>query len=265
YVAMRASSVGGDGLACIERARYRQPADRRLAHGIAARQIGLDRALGEALDRFLALMGSERLRTSKTHAACFGALPAVVCTRSDQFTLELGQAAEHCDHQLAVRRGGIRPGVMKRTEASTGLADRIDDVEQVAGRAREAIEAGDDKHIAGFQPANHLRQLGPVSLRARDLLFENVAAAGGLQLGDLAGQILVARRHPCISESSHFLSSFESDFRINKASENSGQENYSQLVSFESSQQLFAERQDWCRPPARRSWRQPPAVRPRLV
>src|SRR5215470_3740065 len=30
------------------------------------------------------------------------------------------------------------------------------------------------------------------------------------------------------------LSSFESDFRINKASENRGQENYSQLVSFES-------------------------------
>src|SRR5262249_36140113 len=30
------------------------------------------------------------------------------------------------------------------------------------------------------------------------------------------------------------LSSFESDFRINKASENSGQENYSQLASFES-------------------------------
>src|SRR5262245_44175190 len=148
------SSLGGDGLACLERARRSQPADRRLAHAIAARQIGLYRALGEALDRFLALMGSERLRTSKTHAAGFGALPAVICTRSDQFTLEFGQAAEHCDHQLAVRRGGIRPGVMKRTEAGTGLADRIDDVEQVAGRAREAIEAGDDEHIipAGESP-----------------------------------------------------------------------------------------------------------------
>ena len=37
-------------------------------------------------------------------------------------------------------------------------------------------------------------------------------------------------------------------FRINKASENGGQENYSQLVSFESSQQLFAERQDGAGP-----------------
>src|SRR5262249_52783876 len=90
-------------------------------------------------------MGSERLRTSKTRAAGFGALPAVVCTGSDQFTLEFGQAAEHRDHQLAVRRGGIRPGVMKRTEAGTGLADRIDDVEQVAGRAREAVEAAGGK------------------------------------------------------------------------------------------------------------------------
>src|SRR5262249_49262701 len=45
------------------------------------------------------------------------------------------------------------------------------------------------------------------------------------------------------------LFSFASVFRINKASENSGQENYSQLVSFESSQQLFAERQDGAGPP----------------
>src|SRR5215510_3058410 len=189
-------------------------------------------------------MGSERLRTSKTHAAGFGALPAVVCTRSDQFTLEFGQAAEHCDHQLAVRRGRIRPGVMKRTEVGTGLADCIDDVEQVAGRAREAIEAGDDEHIAGFQPANHLGQLGPVSLRARDLLFENVAAAGGRSSAIWPGRSwsrVDTRAYPKVAIS---LSSFESDFRINKASENSGQEDYSQLVSFESSQQLFAERQD---------------------
>src|SRR5262245_55787060 len=209
---IRASSLGGDGLACLERARRSQPADRRLAHAIAARQIGLYRALGEALDRFLALMDSERLRTSKTHAAGFGALPAVVCTRSDQFTLEFGQAAEHCDHQLAVRRGRIRPEVMKRTEAGTGLADRIDDVEQVPRRAREAVEARDNQDIAGFQPADHLRQLGPVGLRARGLLFENVAAAGGLQLGDLAGQILVPRRHPCISESSHFCPVLKATF-----------------------------------------------------
>src|SRR5262245_16266026 len=147
---IRASSLGGDGLACLERARRSQPADRRLAHAIAARQIGLYRALGEALDRFLALMGSERLWTSKTHAASFGALPAVICTRSDQFTLELGQAAEHRDHQLAVRRGGIRPGVMKRTEASTGLADRIDDVEQVAGRAREEQFAANQLYISSL-------------------------------------------------------------------------------------------------------------------
>ena len=42
---------------------------RQIFRNVAARQIGLYRALGEALDRFLALMGSERLRTSKTHAA----------------------------------------------------------------------------------------------------------------------------------------------------------------------------------------------------
>src|SRR5215813_2642613 len=117
---IRASSLGGDGLACLERARRSQPADRRLAHAIAARQIGLHSALSEPLDGFLALMGSESLRTSKTHAAGFGALPAVVRTRSDQLALELGQAAEHSEHQPAVRRGRVRPCILQRFEAGTG-------------------------------------------------------------------------------------------------------------------------------------------------
>src|SRR5262249_62021114 len=142
------------------------PVDRRWAHAIAARQLGLHSALSEPLDGFLALMGSERLRTSKTHAAGFGALPAVVRTRSDQLALEFGQAAEHRDHQLAVRRGRIRPEVMKRTEAGTGLADRIDDVEQVPRRAREAVEAGDKPDIPAFHPPGAPRPLGPLRLRA---------------------------------------------------------------------------------------------------
>src|SRR5262249_22770694 len=54
----------------------------------------------------------------------------------------------------------------------------------VVGRAREAIEARDDQHIAVLQPADHLRQLRPIALRARGFLFVDVAAAGGLQLGD---------------------------------------------------------------------------------
>src|SRR5262249_43628291 len=173
------------------------------------------------------------------------------------------------DDEVAGGGGGIRPEVMKRTEAGTGLADRIDDVEQVPRRAREAVEAGDNQDIAGFQPADHLRQLGPVSLRARGLLFENVAAAGGLQLGDLAGKVLVPRRHPCISESSHFLVQFR--------------KRLSDKYSIGKRRSAFCGKTRWCGPgpytpgitifqifqlyPASRSWRQPPAggTRPRLV
>ena len=43
----------------IERARCRQPADRRLAYAVGAREIGLHSAVSEALDHFLALMGGE--------------------------------------------------------------------------------------------------------------------------------------------------------------------------------------------------------------
>jgi hypothetical protein len=51
-------------------------------------------------------------------------------------------------------------------------------------RARHAIKAGDNQHIASIKPANHLGQLRPVGLRARGLLLKDIAAAGSLQLGE---------------------------------------------------------------------------------
>ena len=95
-------------------------------------------------------MGGERLRTAKTHATGFGALPTVVRARTDELALEFGEAAEHGEHQPAVRRGRVRPCILQRLEAGTGLADRIEDIEQVAGRARQSIEAGDDENVTWF-------------------------------------------------------------------------------------------------------------------
>ena len=63
--------------------------------------------------------------------------------------IELGQAAQHRQHQPPVRAGGVRPGVLQRTEAGSPLRDGIDDVEQVAGRARQPVDIVDALGLAG--------------------------------------------------------------------------------------------------------------------
>src|SRR5262249_61271447 len=80
-------------------------------------------------------------------------------------------------------------------------------------RSRQPIQPRDDQHVAGFKPADRLGKLWPVSLGAGRLLLEDVAAARRLKRRDLAGKVLIPRRDPSVSESSHFPSHFETDFR----------------------------------------------------
>jgi hypothetical protein len=47
----------------------------------------------------------------------------LACPGEDQAALEFGQAGEHGHHQLAVRRGRVRPWIGERLEARAGLAD----------------------------------------------------------------------------------------------------------------------------------------------
>src|SRR5262249_12141273 len=87
----------------------------------------------------------------------------------------------------------------------TSLGDRIEDIEQVASRACQPVEPRHHQHVAVLKPADRLGQLWPVGLCARSLLLEDVATASRLQLGNLAGKVLVARTHPRITENSHFF------------------------------------------------------------
>jgi hypothetical protein len=62
----------------------------------------------EALQCLVALMRSELARASEAHTTLLCSLAAFAGPGADQLALELGQASEHGDHQLAVRRGGVR-------------------------------------------------------------------------------------------------------------------------------------------------------------
>src|SRR5262249_57397186 len=100
---------------------------------------------------------------------------------------------------------------------------RSENVEQIPSRSREPIQPRDDQHVAGLKPADRLGKLRPVSLGARCLLFEDVAAARRLKRRDLAGEVLIPRRDPSVSESSHFPLPFGTDFRKNITSANQRQ------------------------------------------
>src|SRR5690348_2633357 len=62
------------------------------------------------------------LRPSLTPRAL--ARAALTGARADQISLELGQPAEHGQHQTAVCRGGVGPCVAERAETGFPIGDR---------------------------------------------------------------------------------------------------------------------------------------------
>ena len=88
----------------------------------------------------------------------------------DQRALELGEAAEHGQHELAVRCRRVGPRVAERLEGGAGLGDRVQRVQEVFGRPCEPIQARDDKGVALTEGCDRTRQRLPLRHRAADLL-----------------------------------------------------------------------------------------------
>src|SRR5262249_56979135 len=118
-----------------------QPANRRLRDAVRPGEIGLPSAIGEALHGLAALVGCELSWPTEFNATLFSTLAAFPRSGADEFALELRQAAEHGQHQPAGRGCRVCPTVLERLEAGAGLADRVQNVEQVSRRARQPIEA----------------------------------------------------------------------------------------------------------------------------
>src|SRR5262249_47283702 len=155
-------------------ARYR-----RLRDAIGTGEIGLHCAIGKALKGFCALMRGECRGATETHATGLGALATVACTGEDQLALEFGQPGKNSYHQAAMPAGRISPGVMQRLKACATLGDVIEDIEQVLGRACQAVEPGDDQHIPCVEALEHLSKLRSVAASAADLLGVDLGAARG--------------------------------------------------------------------------------------
>src|ERR671921_721793 len=119
------------------------------------------------------------------HAPRPGPLPSLARAGSDQLTLELGQAAEHSQHEPPMWGGRIRPSVIERPKAGLIVGNSREGVEQVARGAGQPIQAGDKDDITGAKGAQKEGQLGAVGAGPADLLTKDLLGSSGFQLSDL--------------------------------------------------------------------------------
>jgi hypothetical protein len=97
--------------------------NRRPADMVAAADLGQRLALLSAFDRLALLVRPELRRSAHPLPSCHGPCPPLSGARADELALELGEAAQHGEHQAAMRgRDGGR-GVAKRTEAGLLAGD----------------------------------------------------------------------------------------------------------------------------------------------
>jgi hypothetical protein len=125
---------------------------------------------------FLALVVRQFRLAAHNHPASFGALPAFASATADQFSLELGEAAQDRQHQPAVRSGRVGPGIPQGFESRALVGNGTKQTEQIPGRPGQAIETGDHQHITLAKTGDQARQLFTVGLRPADL-FQVQAAA----------------------------------------------------------------------------------------
>src|SRR4051794_20073937 len=138
--------------------------------------------------------------SAKPDTSCFGACSSLTGPGLYQLVLELRQSAQDREHETAVRRGRIGPGVIQRSETSAALDNRCQHVQQVAGGSGEPIEPGDDKHVAFAQHVDSVGKLSAIRPDAAYLLGEDLGAAGRLQSGDLGVQRLPISRYARVSK-----------------------------------------------------------------
>jgi len=120
-----------------------------------------------------------------------------------KLALELGKPAKHGEHQATVRRRGVRPCVAKRSESGSGLRYRIETVQEVARRAREAVKARHKQGIPFIKGFDCSRRLAPVGLGSARGLTKNLLRSGVAQLLHLSVNALAVRAYPRITENRH--------------------------------------------------------------
>jgi len=125
----------------------------------------------------LLLVPGQLRRATEPDAGLAGAANADSGARLDEAALELGEAAQHRDHQASVRLRGVGPVIGQRLERRATLTDLVQHIEQIARRASEPIKPADDQGVALTECGDGLAELRAVGACAGLLLGEDGGGA----------------------------------------------------------------------------------------
>src|SRR5262249_25474547 len=116
-------------------------------------------------------------RRTEFHAVVHGTLATLRHPRRDQLAFELGDRGHDVEDQAASGARGVDVLLAQADKADVVLAEAFEDVEQVAHRSRQAVEAGDDNDVARLQLFPHPLKGVAGAVRAASLLAINPLAA----------------------------------------------------------------------------------------
>mgnify|MGYP000999267474 CR=1 FL=1 len=86
------------------------------------------------------LIGRAHILAAELHASGLGAGPPLSRAGFNQSSLELSQTTEHSQHETAMRRCGIGPGVRQGAEGRTPFAEFSQHAEKVPCGPRQPVE-----------------------------------------------------------------------------------------------------------------------------
>jgi hypothetical protein len=184
----------------VERRARRRLAERPVERGRVALQDG-PRDLAHRRAAFLDQAPAERHlrraqlgRPPEAHAPSLGRGPTRARPLVDQRPLELGDPGEHGQHHPAGRRGRVGPGLGQRAQAGAALLQQLGDLQQVAGRAGEAVEPGHDDDVALPALVEQAGELGPVAPSPNAVQLGPVTGNGVLRPPAFLGRSPQAKR-----------------------------------------------------------------------
>ncbi len=112
---------------------------------------------------------------------------------------ELRDRAEDLQGKHTLRRRSV-DGITQRAKVRAALLQALDDFEEVADRAGEAVEADDDEDFAGPDLAHQSGELRPSPRRARAVLLVDCRAARRAQLVGLGVRGLILGGDPRVAQ-----------------------------------------------------------------
>ena len=131
-------------------------------------------------------------------ATLLGCLQADLRSFRDQRRLELGNRAEHVEHQFACWCACV-DAVRDGAETHAPTVQIVQDGREVLDRAPEAIQLPHHQRIAGLKQGQRLIQRWPPVFPSGDLLFKDPCAAISAKLIALCVKALVFRGDAGIS------------------------------------------------------------------